>query len=58
MVQDLAAAPSGSVVLLHMCAHNPTGVDPTAEQWQRLLELFQVRRTCSPARLPQAGAPC
>jgi len=22
---------AGSIVLLHACAHNPTGVDPTAE---------------------------
>lgn len=33
MISDLKAAPKGSVVLLHACAHNPTGVDPTIEQW-------------------------
>lgn len=27
-MQDLANIPEGSVVLLHACAHNPTGVDP------------------------------
>ena len=26
---DLEAAPEGSVIILHACAHNPTGVDPT-----------------------------
>jgi len=36
MLADLAAAPPGSVVLLHACAHNPTGVDPTPEQWRRI----------------------
>ena len=29
-------APAGSVFLLHACAHNPTGVDPTPEQWRQL----------------------
>ena len=31
--EDIEAAPDGSVFLLHACAHNPTGVDPTREQW-------------------------
>ncbi|KAF2256827.1 hypothetical protein BU26DRAFT_513595 [Trematosphaeria pertusa] len=33
MVADIKAMPKGSIVLLHACAHNPTGVDPTEEQW-------------------------
>ena len=33
LLADLAAAPDGSAFLLHACAHNPTGVDPTPEQW-------------------------
>ena len=36
MVADMLAAPRGSVFLLHACAHNPTGADPTAEQWERV----------------------
>ena len=32
-MEDLEKAPAGSVILLHGCAHNPTGVDPTKEQW-------------------------
>lgn len=39
MIADLAAAPAGSAVLLHTCAHNPTGVDPTKEQWQKIAEV-------------------
>ena len=30
------AAPTRSVFLLHACAHNPTGVDPTPQQWSAL----------------------
>lgn len=36
MIQDIAAAPKGSMFLLHACAHNPTGVDPTPEQWKEI----------------------
>ena len=36
MLAALQALPAGSVVLLHACAHNPTGVDPTAAQWARI----------------------
>ena len=39
MVEDLSAAPAGSVVILHGCAHNPTGVDPTKEQWKKIAQL-------------------
>ena len=30
-------------MLLHACAHNPTGVDPTNEQWQRICEVLKSR---------------
>jgi len=33
MCEDLHAAKDNSMILLHVCAHNPTGVDPTPEQW-------------------------
>ncbi|KAK8040197.1 hypothetical protein PG993_008608 [Apiospora rasikravindrae] len=36
MVADLKAAPKGSIFLFHACAHNPTGVDPTPEQWKEI----------------------
>ena len=44
MCEDLSSAPQGSVVLLHACAHNPTGVDPTPDQWQGILKVVQQRR--------------
>ena len=34
MITDLKNATPGSIVLLHTCAHNPTGVDPTFDQWK------------------------
>ena len=36
MIADIKAAPEGSAFLLHACAHNPTGVDPTQEQWKEI----------------------
>jgi aspartate aminotransferase, chloroplastic len=44
MVADLTAAPAGSVVLLHGCAHNPTGIDPTEAQWGELAALCASRQ--------------
>ena len=38
MMEDLANMPAGSCVLLHACAHNPTGMDPTLEQWKQISE--------------------
>ncbi len=43
MMHDLSKAPEGSVVLLHACAHNPTGVDPTPSQWAELSTLMRTR---------------
>jgi aspartate aminotransferase len=38
MVADIKAMPKSSIVLLHACAHNPTGVDPTEDQWKAIAE--------------------
>ncbi|RKO94889.1 glutamic-oxaloacetic transaminase 1, soluble, partial [Caulochytrium protostelioides] len=37
-----AAAPQ-SIIVLHACAHNPTGVDPTAAQWRQIAEVCRER---------------
>ncbi|KAK0613682.1 pyridoxal phosphate-dependent transferase [Immersiella caudata] len=36
MIADINKAPNGSIFLFHACAHNPTGVDPTPEQWRQI----------------------
>jgi len=43
LLEDIRKAEEGSIVLLHMCAHNPTGIDPTDEQWRQLLNVVQER---------------
>ena len=44
MIQDLTDAPEGSIVLLHACAHNPTGCDPTSSQWKDISDLCKQRK--------------
>ncbi|HLU20495.1 MAG TPA: amino acid aminotransferase [Pusillimonas sp.] len=36
MLAGLRALPANTVVVLHACCHNPTGVDPSFEQWQQI----------------------
>ena len=38
-LEDLAAAPNGCIALLHCCAHNPTGADPSEEAWKEIITL-------------------
>jgi aspartate/tyrosine/aromatic aminotransferase len=37
------SAPDGSFFLLHACAHNPTGVDPSEEQWREISSQMKVK---------------
>ncbi len=43
MLTGLKAMPAHSVVVLHACCHNPTGVDPTPEQWQQIANVVKDR---------------
>jgi len=44
MLEDLKAAPAGAVVVLHACAHNPTGIDPTKEQWKTIADVVEANK--------------
>jgi len=44
MVEDLRKAPEKSVVLLHACAHNPTGMDPTIGQWKEISKVCKEKQ--------------
>src|SRR5262249_45115622 len=37
MLTALAAAPTGTIVVLHACCHNPTGYDITTAQWDQVV---------------------
>lgn len=43
MLAAIDALPARSIVLLHACCHNPTGVDLDRAQWERLISVLQAR---------------
>ncbi|BFG79792.1 aspartate/tyrosine/aromatic aminotransferase [Paraburkholderia terrae] len=43
MLAELRVLPPHSIVLLHACCHNPTGVDLTAEQWLAIIAVLEDR---------------
>ncbi|XP_012288094.1 aspartate aminotransferase, mitochondrial isoform X3 [Orussus abietinus] len=43
MCDDILKIPEKSIILLHACAHNPTGVDPKPEQWAELSALIKKK---------------
>jgi aspartate aminotransferase len=42
LLRDIKDAPSSSIFLLHACAHNPTGIDPTPEQWRAISDAIKA----------------
>lgn len=44
MTTALGQVQSGDIVLLHGCCHNPTGMDPDADQWQQLAEIVSSKK--------------
>lgn len=42
-LNDLESAPEFSIFVLHACAHNPTGTDPTQEQWKQIASVMKRR---------------
>ncbi len=47
MLDTLEQASEGDVVILHACCHNPTGIDPTKEQWDEIAS-FLARKKLLP----------
>jgi len=43
MLDTIQSAPQGSIILLHACAHNPTGVDPIQDQWKKIASVMKQR---------------
>jgi len=43
MLETLRGLPARSIVLLHACCHNPTGVDLTRAQWDELIPVLRER---------------
>ncbi|TAL81392.1 MAG: aspartate/tyrosine/aromatic aminotransferase [Candidimonas sp.] len=44
MLASLDKLPTQTVVVLHACCHNPTGVDPTLEQWRQIASVVKEKQ--------------
>ncbi|MBS9773509.1 MAG: aspartate/tyrosine/aromatic aminotransferase, partial [Gammaproteobacteria bacterium] len=44
LIADLSQAEAGDLVLFHGCCHNPTGIDPTPEQWEILAKMSAEKK--------------
>ena len=42
MIEGLESVPAGDVVLMHVCCHNPTGVDLSPQQWDKVVEVAKA----------------
>ncbi|HEF4758194.1 TPA: aspartate/tyrosine/aromatic aminotransferase [Pseudomonas putida] len=43
LLEDLNALPSGSIIVLHACCHNPTGVDLSPADWKNVLDVVKAK---------------
>lgn len=43
LIGDLENAPEKSVIILHPCAHNPTGCDPSKDQWKAIADVVKAK---------------
>ena len=50
LMADINAMPSGAIILLHACAHNPTGVDPSMAQWRDIGNAVKVCKGNKPKK--------
>ncbi len=55
MTQALRTARPGSIVALHACCHNPTGVDLSSEQWRELASIFKTHELIAMVDLAYQG---
>ncbi|VVD93970.1 amino acid aminotransferase [Pandoraea terrigena] len=44
MLDMLGKEPEGTIVVLHACCHNPTGVDLSMDQWAQVVEVVKARK--------------
>jgi aspartate aminotransferase len=44
LLEDIEQAPDESIILLHACAHNPTGCDPSRDQWEKIADVVKSKK--------------
>jgi aspartate aminotransferase len=42
-INDIRNMPDESILVLHSCAHNPTGADPTLEEWAQISDISKQK---------------
>ena len=43
MIESIKQIPTGDTIVFHACCHNPTGVDPTPDQWNEIQQVVEAR---------------
>jgi aspartate/tyrosine/aromatic aminotransferase len=43
MLEALGKVPAGDLVLLHACCHNPSGLDPSEDEWRAITDIIVER---------------
>ncbi len=43
MLDGLSKLKKDTIVILHACCHNPTGFDPTVEQWEKIVKVCKTK---------------
>lgn len=44
MLSAMQTMAAGDVIILHACCHNPSGIDPTTEQWKQIAETVKAKK--------------
>lgn len=44
MLASMKAMAAGDVIVLHACCHNPSGIDPTTEQWKQIAQVVNEKK--------------
>ena len=44
MLASMQSMAAGDIILLHACCHNPSGIDPTIEQWKQIAQTINEKK--------------
>ena len=44
MLASMQQIPAGDIIILHACCHNPSGIDPTLEQWKQIAQVINDKK--------------
>ena len=44
MLASMQQIPAGDIVILHACCHNPSGIDPTLDQWKQIAQVINDKK--------------